>query len=114
MVQVRIPPSRVRGQHVLLLWQMMQELGAPCPQFFEEMPDDGTHSYRRVVVVLSDVPSYRDFYVELSTMQRSSDDTLPMQEVAKEAIHGLRACFGEKLRTTGYHDLPTLDSGSFG
>ena len=78
MVRIRIPPSRVRGQHVLLLWQMMQELGAPCPQFFEEMPDDGTHSYRRVVVVLSGVPSDMDFYVELSTMQRSSDETLPM------------------------------------
>ncbi|XBI71350.1 hypothetical protein VPH35_065599 [Triticum aestivum] len=97
MVRIRIPPSRVRGQLVLLLWQMMQELGAPCPQFFEEMPDDGTHSYRRVVVVLSDVPSYRDFY-----------------EVAKEAMLGLRARFGEKLRTTGYRDLPALDSGGFG
>ncbi|XBI39377.1 hypothetical protein VPH35_124159 [Triticum aestivum] len=114
MVRIRIPPSRVRGQHALLLWQMMQELGAPCPQFFEEMPDDGTHSYRRVVVVLSGVPSDMDFYVELSTMQRSSDGTLPMQEVAKEAMLGLRARFGEKLRTTGYRDLPALDSGGLG
>ncbi|XBH84726.1 hypothetical protein VPH35_072828 [Triticum aestivum] len=97
MVRIRIPPSRVRGQHVLLLWQMMQELGAPCPQFFEEMPNDGTHSYRRVVVVLNGVPSDMDFY-----------------EVAKEAMLGLRARFGEKLRTTGYRDLLALDSGGFG
>ena len=29
-------------------------------------------------------------------------------------MHGLRARSGEKLRTTGYRDLPALDSGSFG
>jgi hypothetical protein len=93
---------------------MMHELGAPGPQFFEEIPDDGTYSYRRVGVILAGVPSDMDFYAELSTMQRSYDDVIPMQEVAKEAMHGLQARFGDRLRTTGYRDLPALDPGNFG
>ena len=47
-------------------------------------------------------------------MQRSYDDTIPMQEVAKEAMHGLRSRFGGQLHTTSYRDLPALDPGNFG
>lgn len=112
MTKFSIPSERVRGEHVLLLGRLLHHLGAPFPEFFQEIrAEDATPL---VGVLVTGIPMNLAYSLECVEEWRSSDDYIPLQEVARSAIHALRAHFSDQLRGSQFGGIPAIAPGSFG
>ena len=106
MNRSRLPPERVRGQQVLMLGRLLHHLGAPFPDFFQEI---GTLGETPLVgVIVTGIPLAPDYCVAFTAEWRSSDDYEPLQKASLKAIKAVRAHFSDQLRGSQFGGIPAI------
>lgn len=67
-----------------------------------------------VGVIVTGIPLNLAYYVEFVKEWRTTDDYLPLQEIANRAILALRAHFSDQLRGSQFRGIPPIALGGLG
>nr|CCI55372.1 PH01B035L11.17 [Phyllostachys edulis] len=112
MTRFRIPSERVQGEHVLILGRLLHHLGAPFPEYFQEV--QAGEGAPLIGVIITGISLNPNYYYECVQEWHSSYNYVTLQEVAHKAILTLRSHFSDQMRDSQFGEIPPIAPGSFG